>query len=160
MKKQFSKHWKASKQPRKQRKYRAKAPLHIRKNFLSANLRKELRKKYQRRSFPLRKGDVVRIMKGNFRKKTGKIEEVNLKRTKVSIEGIQRTKKDGTKVNVFFHPSNLQIKELNLDDKERMKSIERKIRKEEVKEKKPEEKQEKKEDVKEKKPEEKTGGEK
>jgi large subunit ribosomal protein L24 len=149
MKKQFSKHWKASKQPRKQRKYRAKAPLHIKKNFLSANLKKSLREKYQRRSFPLRKGDVVRIMKGSFKKKTGKVEDVNLKRTKVSIEGIQRTKKDGTKVNVFFHPSNLQIKELNLDDKERMKSIGKKIRKgekvkEEVKEKKPEEKKEKK----------------
>jgi large subunit ribosomal protein L24 len=131
MKKQFSKHWKASKQPRKQRKYRAKAPLHIKIKFLSANLDKELRKKYTKRSFPLRKGDTVKILRGSFKKKTGKIENVELKRSRVSIEGIQRTKKDGTKVEVFFHPSNLQIKTLNLDDKERMKSIERKIRQEE-----------------------------
>jgi len=34
MKKIFSTHWKASKQPRKQRKYRAKAPLHIKRKFL------------------------------------------------------------------------------------------------------------------------------
>lgn len=130
MEKQFSKKWKASKQPRKQRKYRAKAPLHVKRIFLSANLSKELRKKYQKKSFPVRKGDTVKIMRGSFKKRSGKISNVQLKKGRVSIEGIQRAKKDGTKVEVFFHPSNLQIKELNLDDKERLKSIERKIRKE------------------------------
>lgn len=67
-------------------------------------------------------------MRGGFEGKTGKIAEVDLTRTRVSIEGMQRTKKEGTKVNVFFHPSNLQIKELNLEDKRRIESIERKIK--------------------------------
>lgn len=129
MKKKFSKKWKASKQPRKQRKYLANAPLHLRKKFLSANLNKELRKKYQGRSFPLRKGDSVRVMKGSFKRKKGKISEIQLKRSRVAIEGLQRAKRDGTKVNVFFNASNLQIQELNLDDKKRIKSIERKIKK-------------------------------
>ncbi len=142
MKKTFSKNWKKSKQPRKQRKYLAKAPLHIKRKFLSANLSKELRKKYQRRNFPLRKGDTVRIMRGSFKGKSGKIEKVDLKKMKVSIEGIQRTKKDGTKVEVFFNPSNLQIKELNLDDKKRIESIERKIKKEKNGEKKEKNKEE------------------
>ncbi len=144
MKKQFSKYWKASKQPRKQRKYRAKAPLHIKRKFLSANLSKELRKKYQKRSFPIRKGDSVKIMRGSFKGKTGKINMVDLKRTRVSIEGLQRAKKDGTKVEVFFTPSNLQIKELNLDDKERIKSIERKLGKKAKVEEKPDKKEERK----------------
>lgn len=130
MKRQFSTSWKASRQPRKQKKYKAKAPLHIKNKFLSANLAKDLRKKYQKRSFPLRKGDTIKIMRGNFKGKTGKIERVNVKRIKVSIEKIQKSKKDGTKVEVFFNPSNLQIKELNLDDKERIKSLEKKIKKE------------------------------
>jgi large subunit ribosomal protein L24 len=134
MKNQFSKHWKASKQPRKQRKYRARAPLHIKQKFLSANLSKELRKKYQRRSAILRKGDTVRIMRGSFKKKTGKIENIDVKRTRVNIEKIQKSKKDGTKAEVFFNPSNLQIKEMNLDDKERVKSLERKIKNKEKKE--------------------------
>ncbi len=125
MKKQFSKHWKASKQPRKQRKYRANAPLHIKHKMISANLKKDLRKKYGKRNFPLRKGDSIKIMRGEFRKRTGKIASVDLKKLRISIEGIQRTKKDGTKVNVWFAPSNLQIQELNLDDKERRKAIER-----------------------------------
>ncbi len=59
-------------------------------------------------------------MKGKFRKKEGKIIEVNVKKSKVIIEGIQIKKQDGSKVNVKLHPSNLQIIELNTDDKKRM----------------------------------------
>lgn len=123
MKKHFSKHWKASKQPRKQVKYRANAPLHIKHKLMSANLDKDLRKKYGKRSFPLRKEDSVKILRGEFKKKTGKVGLVDLKKLRIAIEGIQKTKKDGSKINVWFNPSNLQIKELNLDDKKRLKSI-------------------------------------
>ena len=55
-----------------------------------------------------------------------KIDMIEVKRTRVAIEGIQRAKKDGTKVRVFFSPSKLQIQELNLEDKKRIKSLERK----------------------------------
>jgi len=123
MKQKFSTSWKSSKQPRKQRKYRANAPLHILKKFLAANLSKELKKKYSRKSFVLRKGDTVRIMRGKFKNKTGKITIINIKRRRASIEGIQTKKLDGTSVNVWFNPSNLQIKELNLDDKKRSHSL-------------------------------------
>ena len=126
MKQKFSIKWKASKQARKQRKFRANAPLHIRHKMISANLSKELRKRHEKRNFPIRKRDNVRIMKGEFRGKVGKIERVNLKKMKVEVEGIYRTKKDGTKVSVYFDPSNLQIKELNLDDKKRRDALERK----------------------------------
>jgi large subunit ribosomal protein L24 len=126
MKREFSLSWNASKQPRKQRKYRAKAPLHIKKKMVSANLSKELHKKYEKKSFPVRKGDTVRIMKGEFKKKTGKIETVNLGTLKVIVEGIYRTKKDGTKVGVHFDPSNLQIKDLNLEDEKRKTALGRK----------------------------------
>ncbi|MEK6936215.1 MAG: 50S ribosomal protein L24 [Nanoarchaeota archaeon] len=125
MKKLFSTSWKSSRQPRKQRKYVFNAPLHIRHKLVSANLSKELRKKYGKRSFPLRKGDNVKIMVGEFKKKLGKIVSVDLKRLRISIEGIQRTKKDGSKVNVWFDSSNLQIQELNLEDKKRINAISR-----------------------------------
>lgn len=125
MKKKFSTKWKASKQARKKRKYKANAPLHIKHKLMSANLSKELRKRYSRRSFPVRKGDNVKIMNGKFKKKTGKINDVDLTRMRVSIEGIQRQKKDGTKINVYFNASNLQIQELDIGDKERIKAISR-----------------------------------
>ena len=123
MKQKFSVKWKASKQPRKQRKFRANAPLHLRHKAVSANLSKELKTKYKRKSFPLRKGDAVKVMIGEFKKKTGKISLVSLMKTRVAIEGLQKQKKDGTKVNVYFNPSNLQITELNLEDKERDKAL-------------------------------------
>jgi len=116
MKKIFSKAWKSSKQTRKQRKYRANAPLHIKHKFLSANLSKELRKKLGIRNLETRKGDTVKIMRGEFKKKTGKVASVDLKRTRIAIEGIQKKKKDGTKVNVYFHPSNVQILEIKEDN--------------------------------------------
>jgi len=121
MKNKFSRLWKSSKQPRKQRKYLANAPLHIRHKFMSANLKKELREKYKRRNLPIRKGDVVKVMRGKFKGKSGKINGVDIKRLRVSIERIQRQKKDGTKINVYFNPSNLQIQELNTEDKKRLK---------------------------------------
>ena len=126
MKKKFSTKWKGSKQPRKQRKYRANAPTHTRHKMIAATLSKELRKKYGKRNIPLHKGDKVKIMRGEFKKKTGKIDAVSLKKLKVMVEGIFRTKKDGTKVSVYLDPSNLQIQELNLDDKKRMKVKEEK----------------------------------
>jgi len=121
MKRKFSTHWNSSSQPRKQRKYSANAPLHIKRKFLSVNLSKELRKKHKKRNVPARKGDTVKIMVGKFKKKQGKIISIDVKTSKVKIEGIMIKKQDGSKVNVKIHPSNLQIVELNLEDKKRMK---------------------------------------
>jgi large subunit ribosomal protein L24 len=126
MKQKFSNKWTGSKKPRKQRKYRANAPLHIRHNLMSSNLSKDLRKKYGKRSFPIRKDDSVKIMRGAFKGKKGKIDSVNLKKLRVMIAGIFKSKKDGSKVEVYFNPSNLQIQELNLEDTKRRKAIERK----------------------------------
>ena len=119
MKQKFSTKWKASKQPRKQRKFLANAPLHIKRKFLSVNLSKDLRKKYGQRNVVVRKGDVVKIMRGKYKKKQGKVIEIKTKLQKIYIEGIQVKKTDGSKVNVMFRPSNLQIVELNIDDKKR-----------------------------------------
>ena len=94
--------------------------------MMSINLTKDLRKKYGKRNFPTRKGDIVRVMMGEFKGKYGKVEKVILKKMKLMIEGIYRTKKDGTKISVKFDPSNLQMKELDLNDKKRKIALERK----------------------------------
>jgi len=126
MKRQFSTHWISSSQVRKQRKFRFNAPLHIKHKFLSANLSQALKEKYDKRALPLRKGDEVLVMRGNFKKRKAKISSVDLKNSKAALEGIQRSKKDGTKVNVFFSPSKLQIQTLSLEDKERLSALNRK----------------------------------
>ena len=125
MKSQFSTSWNSSIQPRKQRKFRYNAPLHAKHKFLSAHLSKDLRKKYGKRNLPLRKGDDVLVMRGSFQGKKAKVASVRLNDARVSLEGIQRSKRDGTKVNVYLQPSILQIISLSLDDKYRIIALER-----------------------------------
>ncbi|OYT42864.1 MAG: 50S ribosomal protein L24 [Candidatus Aenigmarchaeota archaeon ex4484_56] len=126
MRQKFSVNWIRSKQPRKQRKYRINAPMHIRQKFIHANLSEELRKKYNRRSMPVRVDDNVKIMRGSFKGKIAKITKVNLKTLKVYLEGIVRKKADGREVQIPISPSNLQIISLSLEDKKREKIIKRK----------------------------------
>ena len=78
MKQKFSQSWTGSKQPRKQRKLRANAPLHLRRKMISVSLSKELKKKHDKRNFPVRKGDGVSIMRGEFKGKSGNIESVDM----------------------------------------------------------------------------------
>ncbi|HKZ45634.1 MAG TPA: 50S ribosomal protein L24 [archaeon] len=118
-----------SKKPKKQRKFRFTAPQHLRRKFISSHLSKELRQKYKTRSFLVRKGDEVEIMRGKFRKKTGKITRVDLKKYKVYIEGVMIKRTDGTERQIPIVPSNLRIMNLNMDDKRRSKIIERKMKK-------------------------------
>ena len=120
--------WIRSKQPRKQRKYRYNATKQVKGKFLSAHLNKPLREKYQRRSLRLRKGDKVKIMRGQFKKKTGKVARVDLKQTRIYIEGIEMVKKDGSKIPYPIHPSNLLIENLVLEDKQRKELVERKTK--------------------------------
>ena len=102
------------------------APLHLKRKMLSCLLSKELRKKLGKRNLPVRKDDVILIMRGKFKGKKGKIEKVNLRKLKIYVEGINRVKLDGSKVYYPLHPSNLMITELNLNDKKRKAKLERK----------------------------------
>ena len=126
MGKKISKSWKRSKQPRKQRKYRYNAPLHIKQKFMKTHLSKELREKHKTRSLILRKGDKVKIERGQFKNKTGSVDRIDLKKEKIQISGIEVLKKDGTKAFYPINPSNLTITELNLEDKKRAGILERK----------------------------------
>lgn len=121
MKKEFSNKWIASSQPRKQRKYLAKAPIHKKRKLLSVNLSKDLRKKHEIRNIVVRKGDKVKVLRGKFKNKEAKVSQVLTKLTKVYLDGIQTKKQDGSMANVPLRPSNLQIIELVMDDKKRFK---------------------------------------
>jgi len=126
--KKYSRKWKQSKQPRKQRKYRYNAPLHVRQNFMHSHLSKELREKYNRRSFRVAKGDTVIVMRGTYKGYKGKVERVDLKKLKVYIAGLTLKKKDGSTVPIGIDPSNIMITELNLEDKKRRERLEKNIK--------------------------------
>ncbi len=124
--KEISLSWIGSKKPKKQRKFRINAPLHVRHRLVKIHLSKQLREKHNRRSMSPRVGDKVKVLRGRFKSKEGAIRAVNLKRLKVSVNGLEITKNDGTKVFPLIDPSNLLITELKLDDKQRVKILERK----------------------------------
>lgn len=122
MKAEFNKSWNRSVQPRKQVKFRANAPNHIKKKFMGSPLDKALREKYGRRTIEVRKGDEVKVMRGKFKGKQGKVGDVDVKNTRIQIEGIQRAKVGGEKMITWFHPSKVKIIILDTSDSRRMKS--------------------------------------
>lgn len=120
MKQKFTTKWRESEQPRKQRKYLHNLPLHLKQKLMSATLDKDLRKKYGIRSIEVKKGDEVYIMRGKFKKKAGKIVDVDVKNSRIAVENIQNTKRDGNKVHVWIHASKVKIKKLDENDKMRL----------------------------------------
>ena len=112
--------------PGKQRKMLFNAPAHIRHKLMAAPLSPELFAQKGIKTLPVRKGDTVRIMRGDHKGFEGKVSRVDLKHYRVYLEGLTREKVDGTAVFVASHPSKVMIKTLNLDDKLRKAVLERK----------------------------------
>jgi large subunit ribosomal protein L24 len=114
-----------SSKPSVQRKALYNMPLHLRHKLFNAKLSKELAEKYGVKRLPVRVGDVVRIMRGDFAGHEGKVVNVDLKRVRIFVEGAQIKRSDGTPVYYPIHPSKVMIVKLDLSDKYRLKIIER-----------------------------------
>lgn len=112
-----------AKKPSKQRKMIYEAPAHRVRKFLAAPLSEELRKSQERRSYPVRKGDTVKILRGDFAGIEGKINDIDTRRQRLFVEGVQREKTSGTSANVSVNSSKVMITKLNLDDKWRAESV-------------------------------------
>lgn len=94
---------------------------------MSTSLDKPLREKYGTRNIEVRKGDDVKIMRGKFAKKQGKVGIVDVKNTRIQVDGVQRTKSGGEKLETWFHPSNVKIILLDTSDNRRFKSSKKKV---------------------------------
>ncbi|HIP56890.1 MAG TPA: 50S ribosomal protein L24 [Ignisphaera aggregans] len=116
-----------SRQPRKQRKVFFNLPLHLRWHLLNAPLSPELRKELGIKRLPVRKGDVVRIMRGDWKGHEGKVVKVDLKRVAIYVEGVTVKKADGTERYYPIHPSKVMIVKLGEIDEVRRKIIERRL---------------------------------
>ena len=115
----------SSKSPGKQRRRIYKSPLHSHKNMLKCRLDEFLREEYAMRSMVPKKGDLVRIMRGQFRDTEGKILGVDYGKIRLMVDSATTTKADGKEVHIPIHPSNVLLVKLEMDD-DRKKSIERK----------------------------------
>lgn len=130
MKAKHSAAWKGSKQPRKQRKYRFNAPLHIKGKFLTAKLVKDIRAKNGVSRLRVRTGDKVRVLRGQFKGREGKVDRVDVKESKLFINKVDFLKKDGaTRVQYPIDASNVVIVELDTTDKRRNEALKAKAEK-------------------------------
>jgi large subunit ribosomal protein L24 len=120
--------------PGKQRKELYNAPLHKKRNWISAHLEEKLLLKYDKRAVPVVKGDTVKVMRGSFKGHEDKVANVNVNKRSIEIEGITMSKADGNKIAKPLHPSNVMIVKLNLTDKWRRKKLERGLSEETKKE--------------------------
>ena len=111
-----------SKQPRKQRKALYNAPAHARGKYLSATLSKELRANLGKRTLPVRSGDKVRVLRGDFKGHEGEVLTVDYNSYKVTIEEVTLSKPDGTATFLPVDPSNLVIIDADLKDDRRIKN--------------------------------------
>ncbi len=92
----------------------------------SVHLNAELGEKYGRRSFPVRKGDTVKITRGDFKGVEGKVQKVFPAQGKVQVEGVTRAKVGGGTVQLQVPASKVMITAFALEDKARKSKLESK----------------------------------
>ncbi|XP_074559396.1 large ribosomal subunit protein uL24z-like [Curcuma longa] len=105
---------------RKCRKAHFTAPSSVRRVLMSAPLSTDLRSKHSVRSVPVRKDDEVKVVRGTYKGREGKIVQVYRRKWVIHVERITREKVNGSTVNVGINPSKVVVTKLKLDkDKDR-----------------------------------------
>ena len=87
--------------------------------MMAAHTSKELRKAHKSRALPVRVGDTVKIMRGDWKGKSGEITQVDYVRNRVFVKGISHKRVTGKEAFIGFRPSNLLITTLEGKDKRR-----------------------------------------
>ena len=113
-----------TRQPRKQRKRQAQAPLHERHRQVRATLSDDLREEHGTRNVRVNAGDEVEVLRGDAAGETGEVLAVDLKAGTVSVEGVTVEKADGEEVPRPLDASNLRVTDLDLSDDRRRDRLE------------------------------------
>src|SRR2546427_3210347 len=101
----------------KQRKMFLNAPAHKRRRMLAARLSDDLTKNHKVRRLPVRTGDSVRVMRGDFAGLEGKVQRVDYSNGRIFVEGMSREKSAGVASQLPVHVTKVRITNLNLSDK-------------------------------------------
>ncbi|MGC8669790.1 MAG: 50S ribosomal protein L24 [Candidatus Micrarchaeia archaeon] len=111
--------------PKKQRKFRYNAPLHLRQHFLNVHLSKDLKDKLKikKRSLQISKGDSIKVMKGGKKGTEGKVVGVNLRKGFIYVDSLKKKNARGKEYNVPLRANNVYITDLNLSDKVRAAKV-------------------------------------
>jgi len=116
----------SSKQPRKQRVQQLFADEHIRRKRIASHLSAKFLedpKKYYPRGTSVRKGDTVKIVRGEFSGRTAQVIGVDPDTTRITVEGVTKLKSDDTEIAVSIHPSNVILTKLDLTDVRRKQKL-------------------------------------
>ena len=97
------------------------------KKNVRAPLSKELREKFGTSTVRVRKGDTIRVVRGDYKNVEGKVDRVDPRNGFIYVENVTGEKVDGSKYLVPLKSSKIIVQNLNLDDKLRRNSIERRM---------------------------------
>ncbi len=92
-------------------------------NKIQVELSNDLRRKYGLRSFPIAKGDIVKILKGGRKGEGGKVAAVDHLKLRVTVDGITINKADNKQKEFTLRPEMLEISRLDLSRNERVEKI-------------------------------------
>ena len=120
----WSRNWKNSEQPQKQRKYTRNAPKHIQDQLIKTRLNKDIRNELETKTIPIKRGDRAQVMTGDYKGKEGIVSEIDRDKQKVYLNEITTERVDGTQKMVPIDNSNLQIEALNIEDMQRLEKYE------------------------------------
>ena len=115
--------------PSKQRNRISKATTFHKHKLMSVRLSTDLKKKYDVKKMPVRKGDTVYVTSGDFVGTEGKVSEADYKNQKLTIEGVLREKADKSKIMYPIHVSNLVIRRFGKVGEKRKAILERRAKK-------------------------------
>ncbi len=110
----------STKNPGKQRLKIYKAPLHKRRKLLVCPLDKDLQKKHNLKRISIRKGDSVKVIVGDNKGKTGKVEKVDYSKSKIYVKEIKYKNARAQEKMSPLVASNLLITDLVLSDSKRL----------------------------------------
>ena len=113
--------------PKVQRKMNAS--FERRASMMRAPLSKDLSTQYGFKTASLRKGDTVLVSRGDYKGHEGKVISLIMPRNKITVEGVNIKKMDGTNKLVKISPSKVTITKLDLSDKRRKQLFELKSKK-------------------------------
>jgi large subunit ribosomal protein L24 len=116
-----------STKPKVQRKMNASLDRRVR--MMRAPLSKDLSTQYGFKTAPLRKGDTVLVSRGDYKGHEGKVGSLIIPKMRITVEGVNIKKMDGTNKLVQISPSKVTITKLDLSDNRRKQLFESKSKK-------------------------------
>jgi large subunit ribosomal protein L24 len=108
--------------PRRQRKAVYGASTFERRILMTVPLSRELRRRFHRRSVPLRKGDTVRVMSGSFVGREERVAKIDRRGYSVTLDNVTLKTGEAKLKPLAIKTSHLVLTRLNLADAWRRRS--------------------------------------